>query len=412
MSAEPVVVDPYFDPRDPAYVRDPYAVYARLRREAPVHDSPLGFWMITRYDDVMALLRDDRGSRELWRHNEQYLRNHPGATPTWVAFIRNQVQFLDPPAHTRQRTLVSKAFTPRAIESRRPVIEAIVAELLDAVRSDGRMDVVASLARPLPYRAICDLLGLPPDDPRIESSWITAIVRGLSTLVTADDMKAAADALERVSRFVIEVIDERRTRPTNDLLSGLIAAEEQGDRLDDEELVSLVVNLFVGGSETTMNLIGSGIYSLLRFPDQMARLRSDPAAMRNVVEECLRFEPPAQFQSRTTLAPIEVGEVTVPEGQTLFLCLASANRDERRWHDPDRFDVTRQDLQHLAFGYGIHHCLGASLARLETQVALAALVAIPGLAVDGGGAEWGGAAALSQRGLKTLPVTFAPSDPV
>ena len=158
-----------------------------------------------------------------------------------------------------------------------------------------------------------------------------------------------------------------------------------------------------------MNLIGSGIYSLLRFPDQLAVMRSDPSAMRNVVEECLRFEPPAQFQSRLTLAPIEVGDVTVPEGQTLFLCLASANRDERRWRDPDRFDVTRQDLQHLAFGYGIHHCLGASLARLETQVALSAVIALPELALDGDGAEWGGAAALSQRGLKTLPVTFAPS---
>jgi cytochrome P450 len=271
------------------------------------------------------------------------------------------------------------------------------------------MDVVSCLARPLPYRAICDLLGLPADDPRIQSSWITSIVRGLSTLVTADDMKAAADALERVSQFVVEVIDERRSRPTDDLLTGLIAAEEQGDRLNDEELVSLVINLFVGGSETTMNLIGSGIYSLLRFPDQLALMRSQPSAMRNVVEECLRFEPPAQFQSRTTLAPIQVGDVTVPEGRTLFLCLASANRDERRWRDPDRFDVTRSDLQHLAFGYGIHHCLGASLARLETQVALAAVIGLPDLALDGDGdgAQWGGAAALSQRGLKTLPVTFA-----
>jgi len=408
MSAEPVVMDPYFDPRDPAYTSDPYAVYARLRREEPVHDSPLGFWMVTRYDDVMALLRDERGSRELWRHNEQYLRNHPGATATWVQFIANQVQFLDPPAHTRQRTLVSKAFTPRAIEARRPVVEGIVAELLGKVAADGRMDVVSDLARPLPYRAICDLLGLPANDPRIEVSWITAIVRGLSTLVTADDMKAAAEALERVSQFVIEVIDERRSHPAADLLSGLIEAEEQGDRLGDEELVSLVINLFVGGSETTMNLIGSGIYSLLRFPDQLALLRSDPSALRNAVEECLRFEPPAQFQSRLTLAPIEVGEVTVPQGQTLFLCLASANRDERRWRDPDRFDITRQDLQHLAFGYGIHHCLGASLARLETQVALSALIALPELALAGDGAEWGGAAALSQRGLKTLPVTFAP----
>jgi cytochrome P450 len=408
MSADRVVIDPYFDPRDPGYVDDPYPVYARLRREAPVHDSPLGFWMITRYDDVMALLRDERGSRELWRHNEQYLRNHPGATAAWEAFIRNQVQFLDPPSHTRQRTLVSKAFTPRAIDARRPRVQQIVDDLLGATRSQGRMDVVTDLARPLPYRAICDLLGLPADDARIESSWITAIVRGLSTLVTVDDMRVASDALGRVTGFVTGVIDQRRSRPADDLLTALIAAEDQGDRLSDDELVALVINLFVGGSETTMNLIGSGIFSLLRFPDQLARVRSDPSVMRSTVEESLRFESPAQFQSRTTLAPIEVRGVAVPPGETLFLCLASANRDERRWREPDRFDISRADLQHLAFGYGIHHCLGASLARLETHVALDALVRLPGLALAGDRPVWGGAAALSQRGLKTLPVTFTP----
>jgi cytochrome P450 len=284
-----------------------------------------------------------------------------------------------------------------------------VGDLLDARRPVGRMDVVTDLARPLPYRAICDLLGLPADDGRIEASWITAIVRGMSTLVTTDDMRAASDALGRVSRFVTEVIDERRSRPAGDLLSALIAAEDQGDRLGVDELVALVINLFVGGSETTMNLIGSALLSLLRFPDQLARVRADPAVMRNTVEESLRFESPAQFQSRTTLAPIDVRGVTVPPGETLFLCLASANRDERRWRQPDRFDVTRADLQHLAFGYGIHHCLGASLARLETQVALEALVRLPDLALAGDRPAWGGAAALSQRGLKTLPVAFTPS---
>jgi cytochrome P450 len=408
MSAGPAVADPYFDPRDPAYVDDPYPVYARLRTEAPVHASPLGFWMITGYDDVMALLRDERGSRELWRHNEQYLRNHPGTSPAWEAFIRNQVQFLDPPGHTRQRTLVSKAFTPRAVEARRPRVQLIVDDLLDARRPHGRMDVVSDVARPLPYRAICDLLGLPADDVRIEASWITAIVRGLSTLVTADDMRAASDALDRVTRFVTEVIDQRRSRPEDDLLSALIAAEDQGDRLADEELVALVINLFVGGSETTMNLIGSGLLSLLRFPDQLASVRADPSSTRNTVEECLRFESPAQFQSRTTLAPIEVRGVRVPPQETLFLCLASANRDERRWRQPDRFDITRTDLQHLAFGYGIHHCLGASLARLETQVALDALVQLPDLSLVDTRPAWGGAAALSQRGLRTLPVAFTP----
>jgi len=406
MSARRGSPDPHFDPWDPAYVANPYPVYDRLRRERPVHDSPLGFWMITRYDDVMSLLRDERGSRELWRHNEAYLRSHAAAGPEWDRFICNQVQFLDPPAHTRQRTLVSKAFTPRAIEGRRGVVQATVEQLLADVAPSGRMDVVADLARPLPYRVICDLLGLPAADPRIESGWITAIVRGLSTIVTDDDMRAASQALQRVTQFVIEVIDEHRSVPEEDLLTALIAAEEQGDRLRDEELVSLVINLFVGGSETTMNLIGSGVYSLLCHPAQMATLQADPAGMRNAVEELLRFEPPAQFQSRTTLTDIEVRDVTVPAGRTLFLCLAAANRDPQRWDRPNELDVGRQDLQHLAFGYGIHHCLGASLARLETQVAVGAALGLPELALATDEPAWGGAAAISQRGLQSLPVTF------
>jgi cytochrome P450 len=189
-------------------------------------------------------------------------------------------------------------------------------------------------------------------------------------------------------------------------MSALIAAEEEGDRLSTNELFALSINLLVGGSETTMNLIASALYSLLRFPDQLERLRRRPELMRNAVEEFLRFESPAQFQSRTSTQPIVVGGVTIPPRQTIYLCLGSANHDGERWERPDELDIERRELQHMAFGYGIHHCLGASLARLETAVAVQALVDLPGLERVGPEPEWGGAAALSQRGLKHLEISW------
>ena len=403
-------VDPrsLYDPYDPAFVEDPYPTYARLRREAPVLKSHLGFWVVSRYDDVMSLLRDERGSREHWRLNEHYISSHAGASPAWNEFVSSQVQFLDPPSHTRQRKLVSKAFTPRAIESRRGVVESLVDDMIDRVSSSGEAEIVADIARPLPFRVICELLGLPHDDPRMEKDWITSIVRGLSTLVSEDDMRAASRSLGRVSELVSEFIDARRGKPCDDLLTALIEAEEQGDRLTDLELHSLVINLFVGGSETTMNLIGSGLYTLLRYPEQLTLLRGDRSLIRNAVEEFLRFEPPAQFQTRTTLVDVEVQGVTVPANETLFLCLASANRDEERWAHPDEPDILRADLQHVAFGYGIHHCLGASLARLEAGVAINAMVQrFEGLEpASGDPPRWGGAAAVSQRGLRQLDVRF------
>jgi cytochrome P450 len=398
--------EPHFDPYDASFIDDPYPTYRRLRDEAPVFRAEMGFWVVTRYDDVMESLRDARGSREHWRLNQQYLQSHAGASDEWNHFVRDQVQFLDPPSHTRQRKLVSKAFTPRAIEDRRPVVQRLVDDIVDRALERGSMEVIAELARPLPYRVICELLGLPVDDPRIESGWITAIVRGLSTIVTEDDMRAASDALVAITEIVGETIEARRSAPESDLLSGLIAAEEQGDVLTDHEVLSLVINLFVGGSETTMNLIGSGLYSLVRFPEQLERFRADPSLGKNAVEEMLRFESPAQFQSRTTLTEVELSGVTVPANSTLFLCLGSANHDERRWERPDELDIGRADLQHLAFGYGIHHCLGASLARLEASVAIGTVVArLDDIEVTGT-PQWGGGAALTQRGLRSLPITF------
>ena len=279
-----------------------------------------------------------------------------------------------------------------AMDANRPRVEQIVRELIDA--GQGRLDVVEELARPLPYRIISEMLGVPWDDPRLEPQWITMIVRGLSTLVTDDDMRDAGNALRGITDLFHGVIEDHRQRPRNDLMSALIAAEEEGDHLRADELFTLSINLLVGGSETTMNLIASA-HSLMRFPDQLDRLRRRPELMRNPVEEFLRFESPAQFQSRTATGPIVLRGVTIPPHQTIYLGLGSANHDQDRWDRPDVLDIDRGELQHMAFGYGIHHCLGASLARLETAVAVQALVALPGLELVGPEPQWGGAAALS-----------------
>ena len=217
-----------------------------------------------------------------------------------------------------------------------------------------------------------------------------------------------APALDQVSDLIAEAIDDHRHHPRPDLLSALIEAEDVGERLDTDELFALTINLLVGGSETTMNLIGSSIYSLLRFPDQLELLRADPTLIKNAVEESLRLESPAQFQSRTTIGAFRLGGVEIPGGATIYLALGSANRDPSRWTDPDRLDIRRDGLAHLAFGYGIHHCLGASLARLETAVAITTVLDLPNLSLGEPLPTWGGTAAVTQRGLKHLHVRFDP----
>jgi cytochrome P450 len=396
--------DPLFDPVSPTYQANPYATYERLRREAPVHRSALGFTIVSRYHDVMSVLRDSRASRETWRYSVAYRAARQAMSERFAAWVRSQLQFLDPPDHTRQRTLLARAFTPRAIDRLRPRIREIVRLYLAEVDGGDEFDLVTALARPLPNRVIIEMLGLPGDEPELAGDWTTKLVRGLSTIITDDDLIAADAALRGAQAVIERSIAEHRREPRDDLLTMMIEAEEAGDRLTTDELVGNVVMLFIAGSETTTNLIGNGLASLLKNPSQLEALRAEPALMVPAVEELLRFESPAQFQSRVAREPIELQGVTIEPGEFIFLALGSANRDPERWERADELDIRRPDLQHAAFGFGIHHCLGASLARCEAQESLAELLTYRTIELRTDELTWGGAAALSQRGLQRLPI--------
>ena len=283
----------------------------------------------------------------------------------------------DPPDHTRLRTLVSKAFTPRAIESLRGRIEQMVDALLDVAVDRGEMDLIADLAYPLPASVICEMLGVPLQDRDRLREWSADIARSLDAVIVSDpEVIARANAAGVALREYFErLVAERRRAPRADILSGLIAAEEAGDRLSTDELFATVILLFLAGHETTANLIGNGMLALLRHPAELARLRDDPALIESAVEELLRYDSPVQRVSRITTADVVIGDRTIPAGSLAMALLAAANRDPAYFPDPDRLDVARRDNRHLAFGSGIHFCLGAPLARLEGRIVFAALLA-------------------------------------
>ncbi|MCB1002679.1 MAG: cytochrome P450, partial [Acidimicrobiales bacterium] len=316
---------------------------------------------------------------------------------------------VDPPDHTRLRRLVSKAFTPRMIEGLRPLVERLVDEHLDAVAPTGRMDVIADLAFPLPFTVISEMLGMPDADRDLLRDWSHAIVKLLDPVISDDEVREAFVSSDHMTDHVHEVIAWKRAHPADDLLTALIRAEEDGDRLTPEELRDQVVLLFIAGHETTVNLIGNGTLALLRHPDQLTRWRDDPALDANAVDELLRYDAPVQFSRRITVAPLEIGGRTVPERTFVLAGLASANRDPARWGPTaDHLDLGRSDAgQHVSFGSGTHFCLGAALARLEGQVAMGRLIRrFDALALADPGPEWNGR--MNLRGLARLPVTFTP----
>jgi len=399
-----------FNPLDPAFRADPYPTYRRLRDEDPTYLSPLGFHVFTRYQDCLAVLRHPQMSSDA-RHARnlvEFIEQHPAAKKMAdVMEQRRSFLMLDPPDHTRLRGLVSKAFTVRTVENLRPRVQHLVDELIDSVARAGAMDVVEDFAYPLPVVIICELLGVPPSDHERFKGWSRDLARGLDP-----DFIQPAEALERrfetllaFHEYFRELINRRRSDPGDDVLTALIHAEERGDTLNEDELLGTCTLLLVAGHETTVNLIANGVLALLRHRDQFERLRAEPALIKSAVEEVLRFDPPVQFDGRVALADIEIGGVTVERGEQPMLILAAANRDPAEFVDPETFDITRGENRHLSFGYGLHFCLGAPLARLEGQLALGTLVRrLPAidLAVD----EPTYKENLILRGLATLPVTF------
>jgi cytochrome P450 PksS len=402
MSGEPL---PPIDVTSSEFKANAYACYARLRAEAPVLEVRLPnnrpAWLVSRYDDVAALLKDPRLVKN--RHNAQGSRpfsSLPGLFRFLRALERNMLD-LDAPDHTRLRGLVHLAFTPALVERMRDRVQRLAEELLAAAQARGRFDLIADYALPIPLTIISDMLGIPPQDQERFHRWSRAVV---SATAEADSI-LILPAIWRFVRGLRRVIRWKRERPADDLISGLARAEEAGDRLRDDELVAMVFLLVIAGHETTVNLIGNGALALMQNPPEMERLRADPALDTKAVEELLRFHSPVEVSTeRYAREPIEIARVRIPRGALVYGVLSSANRDGSQFEDPDRLDVSREKNRHLAFGQGIHYCLGAPLARLEGQIAIRTLLdRVPALrlAVPEARLRW--RKGLNLRGLESLP---------
>ena len=357
---------------DPSFRADPYPVLARLREREPVHyDDVIKRWVLTRRDDIERVLRDRTMAVDGRKANEGTVLRLFVAPPGGP---EPGMLLLDPPAHTRLRSLVNKAFTPRAVERLAPRIREISDELLAAVAGQERFDLIEAFAGPLPVIVIAEMLGIDPADRGDFKRWSDLSVMEFNPLITEEQRAVTADANTQIGTYFWRTIAERRANPRDDLISALIAVEETGDRLTDGEIVTMCCLLLPAGNVTTTDLIGNGVWTLLRHPDQLRKLRDDPSLIKNAVEEILRFESPVVQTGRIPMEDVEIGGCPIRCGESIVTSLAAANRDPGGCPEPDRFDITRADVRHHSFGGGVHFCLGAPLARLEAQLAISALV--------------------------------------
>jgi cytochrome P450 len=393
---------PIVDLRDPAFWADIHTPLRAARDVHPVARMPSGERLVLGYDEVMFVLRDPR-----FRSTDLLARAgvRSGRLHEWWSTVMFST---DPPVHTRLRRLVSRAFTPRAVDERRPLIAAISDELLDAVADRGEMDVLHDFAHHLPVRVISEMLGVPRDDHAQFASWTTTLGRAFSPVIDDALRTELERAITNLDDYVARLIDERRRTSGDDLLSQLIAAEEDGDRLSVAELIAMVENLLFAGHDTTRGLLSIAIPLLCRHPEQLDRIRRDPLRLAATVEEILRYEPPVMGGAREADCRVEIAPgVVVAEGERVSISVAAANRDPRAFVDPDRFDIDRSDTPKLAsFGQGIHYCLGAALARAEADVAIGRLLArcsdIELTAVP----EWVPFAPI--RHYRSVPIRFTP----
>ena len=398
------------NPFEPGFFDNPYAQYEALRERNAVHQSPFGPWTVLGYDDVLHILRDPELSVEEGNANLD-LRN-----PVFEDLLGDRPQRgqrgilnIDPPDHTRLRRLVSKAFTPNMVRSLRPRVQELVDALLAEMADAGEADLIRDLAFPLPFAVISELLGMPDSDRAQLRDWSHTMTATLDPIVTVEQVRAAIEASDHMLEHILAAIAWKRDNPADDLLTALIAAEDDGDALSEEELLDQIVLLYIAGHETTVNLIGNGTYALLRNRAQLERWQADPGLDTNAVEELLRFDSPVQFSRRIAVADIEVAGHAIGAGSFLMTCLGSANRDEAHWGtDAAELDLTRAGAaQHVSFGSGVHHCLGATLARVEGQVAIGSLIRrFPRLELATDTPDWNGRIIL--RGLDSLPLSLAP----
>lgn len=394
----------------PADARDIYPALARLRDTAPVHWSAWwGGWVVTRYADVVAGFRDPRLSAD--RAATFAARLPPPLRERLEPLIRNLAGWAlisDPPAHTRLRGLVNKAFTPRLTEQLRPQIQAIADELLDAADGHDPVDLIAALANPLPVLVIGAMLGLPPADRHRLKGWSDDLAHFLGAAAPTPELAGAAlRCVVELESYFRGVIAERRLRPGPDLISGLLAAEEGGSILHEQELLSTCTMVLFGGHETTTNLIGNAVHLLLTHPEQRARVAADPSLLAGAIEETLRFESPVSRMGRVAKQDIPWHDQTIRAGDKVWLSMAAANRDERQFADPERFDVGRADNRHLGLSVGPHYCVGAALGRAEAQIAVGTLLRrFPRLRLLGGAERSDN---VTIRGFARLPVELGPA---
>lgn len=390
---------------DPAVLADPYPLYHHLRTEDPVHWDPyLHAWVVTRYADIVTVLQ--HFSANCTPTPEQLRALGLERLAPLAQVMVRQMLFMDAPAHTRIRSLCANVFTPRRVEVLRAHIQDIVDTLLNAVYTSRRMDVIADLGNPLPAIVTGELLGLPTSDWPQLKAWSSDFAEVLGNL-QHNPVRAThvLHSLQDMLAYFQSALRNRRFEPGDNVLSALALAEIDGDRLTDEEIVANVIITMVGGQETTTNLIGNGVLSLLRHPDQLERLRADPSLMPGAIEELLRYEAPSQHTARLAPDDVELGGKLIRQRQGVIAVMGAGNRDPERFPDPDRLDICRSDNRHLAFSWGSHFCFGAPLARLEGQIVFATVLErMPLLQLEPGPLTW--RPNLGLRGLTALPVTF------
>jgi cytochrome P450 len=406
MQQAPAAAEPLFNPMSPDVIRDPYPHYHRLRALDPVHRSPLGFLVASRHADVSFVLRDKRFGKDFIGRMTRRFGSQIMEEPVYRS-MRHWMLQQDPPDHTRLRGLVVKAFTARRAEDMRPRIQEIVDQALDRVAARGHMDLIADFAFRLPVTVICEMLGIPKEDHEMMRSGANDGGRLLDPVPLSRAEIDGANAGNLASaEYFRSLFELRRRQPSDDLITQLVQAEEKGSKLSNEELTANIILLFGAGHATTVNLIGNGLLALHRHPEQLRLLQGKPTLIGNAIEELLRYDSSVQLTGRTALEDVAVGGVAVAKGESVLCLLGAANRDPAVYPDPDRLDITRPNIRPLSFGGGIHFCLGAQLARIEGEIAIATLLRrLPNLRLDDlHHPDWRPTFVL--RGLNRLPASW------
>jgi pimeloyl-[acyl-carrier protein] synthase len=390
---------------------DPYPMYRRLQAENPICRSIVrGDWVLTRYDDVKTVLRDRRVSvldrSQSIQAKNKYIQKQGKNFYALADASSKLLMYINPPDHTRLRALINKDFFGGVIKSMRPQIQEIVDECLDTALYKGDIEIIGDLAEPLPVKVIATMLGVPSNDAQDSlHQWSRILSRVIEPLISLEDYEAMNKATLEFYEYFRYLISQREKAPQDDLISHLITAKNEGKKLSIEEVLSTCMLLFVAAEETTVNTIGNGILALLHHPDQMDKLKEEPRFIQTAVEEILRYDSPAQMTFRIATENLKIGNQVIRKGERIILYLGAANRDSAKFPAADQFDILRQENDHLAFGDGIHHCLGAALGRIQAEIAINTLVQkLPDMKLGVDKLEW--RKSFTLRGLKALPVNF------